>query len=90
MAKKYDFERAKQIIESRKDEIQEASLGMYEDWFWTNETVFRDEEYQVDLDKVKLVAGIGGSYWATPTLMLKLKNGKSECIPCYIGEVNVR
>lgn len=82
--KKYDFEKARLIIESRKEEIKVASLGMYEDWFWTAETVFEDGNLKHEMSGE--IGGITGSNWATPTLMLELKDGTEECIPCYQGE----
>lgn len=84
--KKYDYEKAKKIITSRKVDIIKASLGMYEDWFWTAVTVFEDGEFSMDLSTDGKIAGIDGSYWATPTLRLDLKDGSDECIPCYTGE----
>jgi hypothetical protein len=32
MAKYYDFEKAKRLIETHKDNLVQASLGMHEDW----------------------------------------------------------
>jgi len=86
MVKRYDFEKAKSIVESRKDEIIEASLGMYEDWFWTAETVYENGKWKRTLKKGDKIAGIDGSYWATPALMIQLKNGETECYPCYTGK----
>jgi hypothetical protein len=83
---KYDFQKAKRIIEEKKDSIKEASLGMHEDWFWTADTVFEDGEHLIDLDTVEKIAGIDGSYWATPTLQIEYKDGTKEAIPCYEGE----
>lgn len=84
MSKQYDFEKAQLTIEQRKSEIKTASLGMYEDWWWTAETVFEDGEYKRVLDGE--IGGINGSSWATPTLRLELVDGSEECIPCYKGE----
>jgi hypothetical protein len=83
---KYDFQKAKRIIEEKKDSIKEASLGMHEDWFWTAITVFEDGEYSIDLDTVEKIAGIDGSSWATPTLQIEYKDGTEEAVPCYEGE----
>ena len=83
--KNYDFERAKYLIESQKDNISEASTGMYEDWFWTAETVFADGEWKRELDEETEIGGIKGSSWATPSLRISYKDGNEECIPCYTG-----
>lgn len=82
----YDYEKAKEIINHRKDEIERASLGMYEDWFWTAETVFEDGKFTKKLTEETVIGGINGSCWATPALRLELKNGEDECIGCYTGE----
>jgi hypothetical protein len=47
--KYYNFQLAHQIIEQNKENLQSASLGMYEDWFWTAETVWEDGEYKKEL-----------------------------------------
>lgn len=44
--KHYDFEKAIALINKHKDEISSASLGMHEDWFWTAETVWEDDEFK--------------------------------------------
>lgn len=85
--KSYDFEKAKRIVEERKDRISKASLGMYEDWFWTAETIFEEGEWKKDLDQTKTIGGIDGSRWATPGLRIYYKDGEEETfIPCYIGK----
>lgn len=80
---KYDYKKAKEIIESRKNDIEYASLGMREDWNWTAVVIWQDDKYQVDLDTVEKLAGINGSDWATPTIELVLKNGEEFMMPCY-------
>lgn len=84
--KNYDFQLAKKIIEAHKDKIERASLGMQEDWFWTANTIFEEGDYQIDLSEVKEIAGIEGSYWATPVLFLEYKDGTEETFECYTGE----
>jgi hypothetical protein len=83
---KYDFKKAKKIIEDKMGEISSASLGMHEDWFWTAEQVFIDGEFIIDLDGVTQIAGIGGSGWATPVLQMEYKDGSEEVVPCYKGD----
>jgi hypothetical protein len=45
--KKYDFQLAKKIIERFVDlgVLEEASLGLHEDWFWTAQTVWKEGSY---------------------------------------------
>jgi hypothetical protein len=82
--KSYDFQKAKLLIEQERDQIQEASLGMYEDWFWTAEEVFNDQEGFVrDLETVDSIAGISGSSWATPCLRITYRDGNESCIGCF-------
>lgn len=47
--KTYDYTKAKQIIELNKKNLVSASLGMYEDWFWTTETIFENGEFKREL-----------------------------------------
>jgi hypothetical protein len=54
--KNYDFNKAKRLIEERKESIQSASLGMHEDWFWTAETVFENGVFKKELFTGNLAA----------------------------------
>lgn len=47
--KKYDYQKAKHIINESKDCLKSASLGMHEDWFWTAETIFEDGQFKKEL-----------------------------------------
>lgn len=86
---KYDFKSAKQYIEIHRDQIESASMGMHEDWFWTAQTVFENDEFRLDLDEDGLkLGGIDGSYWATPTLEIKFKDGREERKDCFTGDVD--
>lgn len=76
--KNYDFKAAKSIIETHKEDIKSAEIGMEEDWFWTTEIVFEDGEYVIDLDTVERIAGINGSDWATPVLRLYFNTGEEK------------
>ena len=41
-------------------------------------------EFSVNLeDKYLTIAGIDGSYWATPTLVLIFQDGTEQTIDCY-------
>ena len=80
---KYDFKKAKDLIEAERENIAIAYLGMREDWRWTADAVFEDGEYVVDLDTVEELVGIAGSTWATPTLEIIYKDGDSKMVPCH-------
>jgi hypothetical protein len=82
--KYYDYKKARDIISAMQDDIDTAALGMEEDWFWTAQTIFEHGKTIVNLfNKDLVLAGINGSYWATPTLKITLKSGKTYTIPCY-------
>lgn len=84
---KYDYKLAKEFIMQNKEVIKEASLGMAEDWFWTAETVYEDGKFLIDLDKNNInTAGINGSHWATPSLMVEFKDGSEVMYACYEGQ----
>jgi len=87
--KQYDFEKAKTIIESMKEHIESAGLGMHEDWFWTADTVFENDEFTKDLTEIDRISFIRGSEWATPVLWIEYKNGAEEVYECFVGESNV-
>lgn len=84
--KKYDFEKARDLIEAEKEVLAEATLGMHEDWFWTAETIWENGKYAVNLATVTKIADICGSPWATPVIKLKYKDGKERFLECYEGE----
>lgn len=86
--KYYDFQKAKNIIESEREEIVSASLGMEEDWCWTSATVFENGKFVIDLEKCKEICGIDGSYWATPILEVEYKNGFYKEQECFKYDAN--
>lgn len=84
--KNYDFEKAKKLILENAGNLQSASLGMHEDWFWTAETVWESGDFTKKLNENAEIAGIAGSLWATPTLQLSFEDGSDKMIPAYVGE----
>lgn len=85
--KMYDYKSVLDFIEKNRDEIQEIQLGMSEDWFYTAETIFEDNQILVDLNNPYLkIAGIAGSSWATPVMHIVYKNGEEIRKACYTGE----
>lgn len=85
--KNYDFTLAKKIIETftATTEVESASMGMHEDWFWTADTVWTTEGY-TDTFKTGLIGGIDGSTWATPVIQLTLVSGETHTFNCYKSE----
>lgn len=49
MHKHYSYDKAKQLIEEHKENITSASLGMYEDWFWTANIIWENGVYTQEL-----------------------------------------
>ena len=71
---KYDFKKAKTLIEAERGNIERAFLGIREDWYWTADTVYEDGSFKKDLDTVEVIAGIPGSFWGTPYLKIEYKD----------------
>ena len=57
----YDYQKAKEYITANADQIEEALMGMHEDWFWTAETVFSEGEFKKDLDDEPSARSAGGA-----------------------------
>ena len=69
--KVWDFQAAKQIILENQKEAISASLGIEESWYPHNELVWTKEKgFFVDLNTLKEIMGVDGSYWGTPSLEL--------------------
>lgn len=84
--KKYNAKLIRDFVEANKIMINTVHLGMKEDWMWTNKLLYDAEDggYQFNLgDGDVTVAGITGSYWATPVMAVLYTDGKAEVIPCY-------
>lgn len=86
--KYYDYYKAKRLICENKVDLVEATLGMYQDWYWTAEPIWDSENgFRFNGDeKTIVIGGIKGSKWATPVLNLEYKDGNSEYIDCYFEE----
>ena len=69
--KNYDFDKAKQLIEKNRDNLKRASLGMYEDWWWTAETIWEDGNFTKELPSTEEANQINEQY------IEKRKNGMS-------------
>lgn len=81
--KKYDFDKAKKLIqEAKQEDLIFAEMGMKEDWEWTSERVWSPENGFSMPFFEKTIGGITGSAWATPILRLYFKN-KTKSINCY-------
>lgn len=99
--KGYDWDKIREIIEENVQKgLVKAALGMREDWFWTGLDVWSKDkggyiktdcrEYlnvaDVEYDSERLIAGIDGSWWATPIIELTYEDGTTEIIEVYFTE----
>ena len=87
--KYYDTKLIKNYIEKNKDVISSVDCGMKEDWGWTASTVYEDNKYSRDLNNEFVeIAGIEGSYWATPVMEVEFKDGRTEILKCFKEDSN--
>ncbi len=87
--KHYNKKFIREYIENHKEQIESVECFMREDWSWTCDTVFKDGEFCKGFDwkgKYLEVAGITGSTWATPTMEVEFKDGRTEIIECWIDD----
>lgn len=86
MAKYYNFILAKQIINSTKN-LQSASLGIHEDWFWTADKVYDHKKgFLIELNQDTKIGGLVGSRWGTPVPNLTYQDETVRTIQCFTGE----
>lgn len=77
-------------IDKHKENIASADIGMFEDWFWTAEPIFKDGQYTQDLTKqTAMSGGINGSYWATPIIRIKTKDNQTIDYPVFSSDEEV-
>lgn len=84
--KKYNAKLIHDFVEANKIRIKTIYLGMKEDWTWTKKLLYDADNggYQLDLgDGDVTVAGITGSFWATPVMAVRFTDGKVGVISCY-------
>lgn len=74
-----DFEKAKKIINERRDEIESAEMGLMEDWECTSGTVFLDGKFVEGNCRIFLE-----SLWATPLLVLNFNDGNVQEIELFV------
>lgn len=85
----YDYKLAKKTIQKYSVVLESAQLGMAEDWYWTAKTVYENQVFVINLDVEPKIAGIKGSSWATPTLLLSFKDGTERWLDCYTGMTDI-
>lgn len=85
--KYYNTQLIREFIESHKNDIDTVECGMREDWSWTAETVFSNGNYDIEMSGASVtIAGIDGSYWATPVMEVTYKDGRREIVNCYTAD----
>ena len=83
----YDAQMIKNFIENNREDIAAVACGMKEAWSWTAQTVYINNEYNVDLSgKTVDIAGKYFSTWATPIMSVRYKNGRFEDVECYYDD----
>ena len=91
--KSYSLDKAKEIINPLIENITKAYLGMSEDWNWTAGTIFEDGKFTRGIESITTdhisIAGIDGSDWATPTLMIEFKDGTIKNYDCFTGDSDI-
>lgn len=85
--KYYSTNIIREFIEAHKENIETVECGMREDWSWTADTIYSNGEYQIDVSGSSVrIAGINGSYWATPIMEVTYKDGRREILDCYTDD----
>ena len=81
--KKLSYKKVSKLLKYyRKRGLIEASVGLFEDWFWTAGTIFAGYKIKRDYNKNAYTSSV----WATPVLMLEFKNGKTLIFECSKGK----
>jgi hypothetical protein len=67
--------------------LEDASLGMYEDWFWTGLTFWKEGRYCTKEDNFLLDHLVTASQWGTPCIVVNYKDGSWRAFACYTTDV---
>ena len=89
--KHYNAKFIKEYIEDYNEQIDRVDCFMREDWSRTCDTVFKNGEFCKGFDwksNYLEVAGITGSTWATPTMEVAFKDGRTEMIECCFSDIS--
>lgn len=84
--KYYDLVKIKLYVNRRKDKIDRIDIGIREDWMNTNQRIFVNGHFIVDLpEEGNKVAfrSIQGSMWGTPVMRVVGIDGGVDVIKCY-------
>lgn len=82
--KRYDFNVVMSFLENNDASLIETiEIGMIEDWGWTSETVFEGGKLLDEYPQTPVIAGISGSSWATPTMVVTYADGEEFVCPCH-------
>lgn len=76
----YDMEKIRKIITNYENELERAIIGMEQDFYLTSEVVWEGGKYILDLDAGDFLTS---SYWATPIIILELKDGEEIEMNAY-------
>ena len=83
-SRQIDWDKARQIIEERKDILNYVEAGLAEDWEYTAGKVWSKDEGYIPYNDTYVY---GASTWATPSLCLYTNNGSELMVECWkLGE----
>ena len=75
-----DWEKAKKIIEEKKEKIKSVNAGLAEDWGCTYGEVWNSECGIIPEDQTDAYTS---SVWATPAIEIEYVNGEIETVECW-------
>ena len=88
--KYYSTEKIRDFVAKSEKPIKSISVGMKEDWEWTDVEIYRKGKFIADIKGKRIkVAGIEGSTWATPVMRVEYVGGSYEIVECYVDDGNV-
>jgi L-rhamnose mutarotase len=73
-----DWNKAKEYIEENKGNIVSVSAGLAEDWEYTHDEVWNEEE-----GYIKECDVYACSNWATPSIEVEFSNGSNIMFECW-------
>lgn len=83
--KSYNEIKVYQYINNNIDIIETVYIGMYEDWWWTAESIFENVGEKFDISVFEDIS-LHESYWATPSMLVRFMDGSERLFDVSKGE----